>query len=73
MFVRIKFDSRVDLSADYRGRIEGTCLTTLELEFSGWRGRTLVFRTDRSIAEVIDSFESEGFLPDEFVSLEFHN
>lgn len=71
MIVQITFDSRADLSPEYRAQIDGSCLTLRELGLSGWRDRKLIYWTTRSASEVVGSWESVGFSFDEFERVEF--
>lgn len=72
MIVEVEFDPRDDLDAENRWRIESSVLSTNQVNSCFWRGRTLVYDSDQpGASEVIDSWQDEGFVIEEFVSFTF--
>lgn len=69
--VTITFHPNADMSS--LDELEATCLPPWEIPTYCAANRSMTFTTTRSITQVIDGFEAEGFNFDEFVSFLWTN
>jgi hypothetical protein len=71
MKIVIEFDPRDDLSDENKDKIEGSVLTSTEANTAKWARNILTYRTNRSLTDIINDWESEGFNLDEFKSFTY--